>query len=47
MFKRIVLKRIWGEMQRLENAMKTRSAENSKRIIDSCNGNDMRFILIQ
>jgi hypothetical protein len=47
MFKRMVLKMVLGAVQRLENAMKKRSAENPKRIIDSCNGSNMRFILIR
>ena len=47
MFRAMVLKRAWDMVGGLQNAIKKRSAENSKRIIDSCNGNDMRFILIQ
>jgi hypothetical protein len=47
MFKRMALKRVLVEVQRSENATKKRSAENPKRIIDSCNGSNMRFILIR
>jgi hypothetical protein len=36
----MVLKRVFDEVGRLENAMKKRSAKNSNRIIDSCNGID-------
>jgi len=33
MFKRMVLKRVWGAVQRLENAMKKRSIRLSAKII--------------
>jgi hypothetical protein len=47
MFKRRVLKRVLGAVQRLENAMKKRRCKNSKRIIDDCKNTEEGIILIQ
>jgi len=47
MFRTMLLKRVLGAVQRLENATKKRSAQNSKSMIDSCNGRVMRPILIR
>jgi hypothetical protein len=47
MFKINILKRVLGAVQRLENAMKKRSAKNSNRIIDDCKNTEEGIILIQ
>jgi len=42
----MVLMRVLGAVQRLENAMKKRSAKNSNRIIDDCNDTEKGIIII-
>jgi hypothetical protein len=44
---RMVFKRVIGEVGRLENATKKRSAKNSKRFIDDCKNTEEGIILIQ
>jgi len=47
MVKSMVLRRVLGAVQRLENATKKRSDKNSKRFIDDCNDTEKGIILIE